>query len=267
MTDDTFIIPDIHGNWRLALGLLEQEGLIEYVEDLPRRQHLEHRVVQLGDLCNCVRGSINDDLQAVKLVGPIIDVMLIGNHEHPYFGGIPFDGFAYYMELKNEILKLNDRNLIQAALEVDGIMFSHAGVVQSADGIEEWRTDNKAADFAESLCTLWLAKEYTHAMFNTIGQARGGRFSEGGVLWADWKEPKTTQFPQIFGHTVGKTWRAEGSVNGVPNFTLIRPYADATPMQVQTLCLDIGAGKTSRNILGCWIRNGRVEIVEYEQAA
>jgi hypothetical protein len=257
----------MHGNWRLALGLLEQEGLIDYDDEQPRRLRTEDRVVQLGDLCNCVRGSINDDIQSTRLVGPIIDEMVVGNHEHPYFGGPPFDGFAWFAELREAIHKLDDRGLIQAALEVDGILLTHAGITRDFDAVDRWHEgdENKAREVANGLNWLWHEKQYTHAMFSAIGQLRGGIHPHGGILWSDWREAKATILTQIVGHTVGKTWRAEGPVNGTPSFMLIRPYADATPLPVQTLCIDIGAGKHSRNILGCWIRDGEVELVQYEQ--
>ena len=261
----TFVVPDFHGNWKLAVGLLEQEGLIEDAGYPWKRLRKDVTVVQLGDLCNCVVSSINDDLMAIKLVGPVIDIMLVGNHEHPYFGGPPFDGFGFFAELKNEILKLNDRGLIQAALEVDGILLTHAGVCASADDIDDWHSDNKAAEFAEGLNGLWRARQYQHSMFSAIGRARGGRHPEGSVLWSDWKEQKTNHFPQIVGHTVGETWRAVGPMNGSPSFFLNRPYTNATPLPVQALCIDIGAGKKSRNILGAWIRDGEVILVEHER--
>jgi hypothetical protein len=253
----------------LALALLEQEGLIEIGEDdLPRRlRATETLVVQLGDLDNCVQGSINSDLQAARLVGPFIDLMLIGNHEHPYFGGPRFDGFAHYQELKEAILKINDRGMMQAALEVDGILLTHAGVTRDIDQVDKWHGggENKAREVAAGLNILWRNKHYRHGMFSCIGRARGGQHEYGSVLWADWREEKSLLFPQIFGHTVAKTWRAEGPINGGPSFPLIRPYDGATPMQVQTLCIDIGVGKRATNILGCWIIDGEVRLVEYQE--
>ena len=264
-----FVLPDLHGNWRLALALLEQEGLVEIGEDdLPRRlRATETLVVQLGDLANCVQSSINVDLQSAKLVGPFIDLMLVGNHEHPYFGGPPFDGFVQYAELKEALLKINDRGMMKAALEVDGILLTHAGVTRDIDEVDKWHDGgkNKAAEVAKGLNTLWRDKDYQHGMFSCIGRTRGGAHVYGGVLWSDWREPKSTLFPQIFGHTVAQTWRSECPVNGGPSFTLIRPYDGATPMQVQTLCIDIGVGKKATSILGCWIRDGEVKLVGYQQ--
>lgn len=263
----TFVIPDCHGNWKLVLGLLEQEGLIEDQLDFPpKRIGHDATIIQLGDLCNCVVSSINDDLMALKLVGPIIDVYLVGNHEHPYFGGLPFDGFGPFAELKNELFKLNDRGFIKAAHEVDGIMLSHAGVTVSANGIETWHTDNKAKEFADSLNTLWRANRFDHSMFSAIGHSRGGLCPEGGILWSDWREQKTRQFPQIFGHTVGQTWRSTSPQNGEPYFLLDRPYENATPLPVQSLCIDIGADKKTKSILGCWIDSGKVSLIEYDRS-
>lgn len=260
---ESFIVPDAHGNWRLVLGLLEQEGLVEngYVD--VRRIRKEVPVIQLGDFGNCVTGSINDDLEALRLVGPIVDLMLVGNHEHPYFGGPRFDGFAHYDELRRALLRLNDLDLIRAAHEVDGILLTHAGVTGDADAIDKWYGggENKAAEMAHGLNTLWRNGDFGHGMFSAIGRSRGGLNALGSILWSDWSEPKCTLFPQIFGHTVGKTWRV-GGTNGGPNFSLTPPNG-RVPLQVQTLCMDIGAGKHSTKILGCWIRDGEAELVEY----
>lgn len=263
----TFVVPDIHGNWKLALSLLEQEGLIEITEDGKYLRLLpEVDVVQLGDLCNCVAGSINDDMGATVIVGPIINRMLVGNHEHPYFGGPPFDGFAHYAELKEAILKLNDRGLIQAAHEVDGILLTHAGMTRDADSITDWKIpSNKAREAANGLNYMWTdRRDYRHAMFSAIGKKRGGIHPYGGVLWSDWSEPKCTLFPQIVGHTVGKTWRYEEVLNGAPNFNLTLPTESTASVPAQTLCIDIGAGKKSKEILGCWITDGEVKIVSHK---
>ena len=263
----TFIVPDMHGNWKLALGLLEQEGIAYQDDDEEiRRLDTDTRVVQLGDLVNAVRSSVNDDISATRLVGNAIDIVLIGNHEHPYFGGPAFDGFAHFYELQHALQGLNNRGLIQAAIEVDGILLTHAGVTRDIDQIEDWENpNNKALEVADALNILWKNKEYQHAMFSTIGQLRGGRHPLGGILWSDWREPKSALLPQIVGHSVGSTWRANYSDNDAPGFMLERPYEDATPAKVQTLCIDIGAGKKASAILGAWIDEGKVTIVEYRK--
>ncbi len=270
---ETFVIPDLHGNRKLAVGLMKQEGLIEDI-DSPRRLRPEVTVLQLGDLCNCVFGSINDDLYALKLVEHgIIDYMLVGNHEHPYFGGTPFSGFGWFAELKSALVKLNDRGRIRAAREVDGILLTHAGVTADIDQVDKWYGDegNKARQVAEGLNILWDRRDYTHGMFSAISFYRGGTSKLGSILWSDWREEKSHLFPQIFGHTVGETFRVEylsSTIeypdNDAPSFILQLPQSDLDPIEVRTLCLDVGAGKHSSKILGCWIKGGGVRLVEYE---
>lgn len=80
MTSLVFVVPDAHGNHHLVRGLLEQEGI---TNGRSRIVGSEVQVVQLGDLANCVQESVQDDLEALSLVGPVIDFMLVGNHEHP----------------------------------------------------------------------------------------------------------------------------------------------------------------------------------------
>jgi hypothetical protein len=214
-----------------------------------------------------VQGSINDDIEATRLVGSLIDIMLLGNHEHPYFGGPAFSGFAHYAELQHALSLLNNTGLIQPALEVDGILLTHAGVTRDIDRVDVWHEggDNKAREVANGLNTLWRNKDYAHAMFSCIGHTRGGAHPLGGVLWSDYSEPKSTLFPQIFGHTVAEEWRAIGSMHGGPTFPMTVWHDGDMPARIQTLCIDIGVGKCATAIVGAWIRDGEVEVVEYRQ--
>lgn len=265
MNAETFVIPDLHGSRTLAAELLEQEGLIKNPDNPVRLRH-DVTVMQLGDLCNGVAGSINADLYALKLVElGIIDFMLVGNHEHPYFGGPAFSGFHWFAELKSALLKLNDRGKIRVAHEINGILLTHAGVTIDVDQVDQWKLgSNKARELANGLNYLWDSRDYTHAMFSAIGARRGGQYRFGGVLWSDWAEEKSHLFPQIFGHTVGDNYRIEYSDINSPNFALQLPQNTA-PVWARTLCLDIGAGKHSSKILGCWINDEGVNLVEYQR--
>lgn len=251
----TFVVPDAHGNWRLVRGLLEQEEIIDI--DGKRIVEAEVFVVQLGDLANCVAESINHDLKALELVGPVIDLMLVGNHEHPYFGGPPFRGFWPDEQVKRAILRLHDYELIRAAHEVDGILLTHAGV--AADIVLE---DADAARWSEMLNEAWRA-DPRHHLFSLIGHRRGGMTRCGGVLWSDWREPHSLAIPQVFGHTVGNTFRAHYAQDGRVGFWLAPPYEGASMSKASALCLDIGAGKNSTSILGAWIEEGVVRIVQH----
>lgn len=234
MTVSVFVVADAHGNANQVLGLLKQEGLILSDDTRVRRQVL---VMQLGDLANCVGSSEQDDIEALALVGPVIDLMLVGNHEHPHFGGPAFSGFWPHLDVKRRLLELNDHGLIQPSLAVGDILVSHAGLSSY------WgRPDETAEKADEWLRSMWASAK-RDPIFSAIGPSRGGMHHQGGVLWSDWSEPKRSSFGQLVGHTVGDTIRRKG----------------------RTTCIDLGGGKGSR-IAGAWIREGRIDVVIYDAA-
>jgi hypothetical protein len=230
VTPDVFVIADAHGNAGQVLQLLRQEGLV--TEDGTRTRG-DVLVVQIGDLANCVEDSEKEDLEALALVGPVINLMLVGNHEHPYFGGPSFWGFWHYETIKQRLLELDAWGLIQPSLEVNGILVTHAGL--SSHWGRRFRT---AAGANSCLRRMWRNLSKNEPIFSAIGQSRGGRYSEGGVLWSDWSEPKRSAFRQLVGHTVGKTIRR----------------------RIRATCIDLGGGKYDR-IAGAWICGERIKTV------
>ena len=76
------IVPDVHGCLDMAAGLLRKAGALD--GDWARINRGELRTVQIGDLLNCVRSSIVDDKRCLDHAREWFDVLLIGNHEHPY---------------------------------------------------------------------------------------------------------------------------------------------------------------------------------------
>lgn len=268
----TFIIPDAHGNWRLVLGLLEQEGITNGAGK--RIVESEVQVIQLGDLANCVQSSRDDDLRALELVGPVIDVMLVGNHELPHFSKNPegeFSGFWPYHEITEALERIGNYGFVHAAYAVDGILLTHAGVAEPY----QHSVDRRNAETAARRLNKLFRERPTAALFNDVGWSRGGMAPTGGILWSDWGEPKSKVFPQIVGHTVSNTWRAHiidpehHKQKDVPTFQLLLtsnflgvPGDDLTAT-ASALCLDIGAGKHSSSILGAWIESGVVRLVSY----
>lgn len=227
-----FVVADAHGRHDLIEGLLRQEGLLE--------DHAGVTVIQIGDLCNCVASSVDADLECLRRAPDWFDVYLVGNHEHPYFGGPAFGGYWRDPEVANLLLRYNKRGLIRPAVAVDGVLISHAGLTS------RWGRRFASADEAEAwLTTEWEGNPHS-AVFSAIGRERGGWDQSGGVLWADWREPKPRRFNQLVGHTVGPKvrWRRYGGRFSV--------------------CIDLGASKEVDGALaGAWIRDGKVEVVTY----
>lgn len=247
MTGDTFVVADAHGNAGLVRGLLEQEGIIEqqWTEsgalDSARRTRKGAGVVQLGDLANCVAVSTVEDCEALDLVSDgLIDVMLVGNHEHPYFGGPAFSGYWPDGEVRRRLNRIHARGGLKAAHAADGILISHAGL--TSYWLREFSAwDMNAEKIAELTNRTW-SDDPRALIFNAIGRRRGGWEREGGILWADWREPKPRHLRQLVGHTVGPDIRKRGGAT----------------------CIDLGAGKDSTRIAGAWIREGVIDVVTFE---
>ena len=231
----TFVVPDAHGAHEQVGRLLERAGIIDAIG---RRVNHDVRVVQLGDLCNCTFNSIEDDLRCLERIGDWIDVYLVGNHEHPYFGGPPFAGFHRNHRIDERLMELSHASVVQPSIAVDGVLVTHAGV-STRDGYT-------TADEADrNLRERWEARPQGRP-FSRIGSSRGGWDVRGGPLWADWSEPKCRKFSQVVGHTPGKEPRWRGA-----------------PLRAQPflLCLDVG-GKRGTELVGAWLRDGAIELVD-----
>src|SRR5262245_16986882 len=110
MTNSTFIFGDAHSNWRSIMGLLAQEGIVDARWENKIRDNVT--VVSIGDLINGVMGSRDEDLRCLRMVGKVIDLLILGNHESPYFGFTAFNGFFMYPEVQEKIRALANRDLV-----------------------------------------------------------------------------------------------------------------------------------------------------------
>lgn len=256
---NTFVIPDIHGDLGILYGLLHSQGIVNRSWE---RIDKETTVVQLGDLAHCVSASTTGDEACLGKTEEWFDVYLIGNHEHPYFGGPRFNGFWLNPVIGHKLQLLNGIGLIKAAHAVDGILLTHAGVIEGAT-LDNDIGPGTSEEWASVLNDLWQ-RNTIHPIFSTIGESRGGSARNGGILWSDFSEPKHDGFPQIVGHTVDEKVRLRR-----------RPFAEAWgppqyPFEINhgdVLCLDIGSDGTTAapRIAGCWIREGTVEVVFYNR--
>jgi hypothetical protein len=238
-----FVVADAHGRLDLIEGLLKKADA---------GRGLDRTIVQLGDLVNCVASSINDDLETLAAAPDLFDVLLVGNHEHPYFGGPGFVGFWRDPEVENAIRKLD----WQAAFSVREFLVTHAGLGEGLGG--------NAFDHERKLNAAWRELPDRHPYF----------VSDEGILWT--RGPKVTPgFSQIIGHTPGPI-RVQGQASHV---SLFRPRQDASFVNGRpegfeldepfVLCIDAGASKGGSGyarvdrLAGCWIRDGEVEIVTF----
>ncbi len=236
----TFITPDLHGRYELALALLREA---EIVDARGTRVDREVRTVQLGDLANCVGADRDGDLRLLRKARAWFDVLLVGNHEHPYWNGPRFSGFVWLAEVERAIRNLH----WQPALAIGGTLITHAGLHPDF-GLA------KMADAEEELRAAWHYDPGEHRYFAQIGPSRRGLSIEmarkfslplyGGVLWRDADEQIDDHFNQVFGHTVD----------------LDGPILTEHPNGRWALNLDCGGHRDVRRIAGVWLdEHGQIE--------
>ena len=131
-----FVTPDAHGNRALVEGLLLQADVLAHGSGDRLVRDRSIRSVQLGDLCNCVAASAADELACLAAAREWFDVVLIGNHEHPYFGGPRFAGFWRCREVGEELRKLDDERVLRPCALVDFLRGSVVYAVEAA-GVEK----------------------------------------------------------------------------------------------------------------------------------
>jgi hypothetical protein len=242
----TFVIFDTHGYYKNLKGLLKAAEILKPLKG--NSDHLQKvedvYVVHIGDLLNCVSDSVEGDLKCLKYVRKgFIDLMLIGNHEHPYFYGPKFSGFAHFTEIQERLRKLYYRERLVAAYHEEGILFTHAGLSDYYSG--DW---DSAEDAALEINETWQTQP-DHTLFSDIGYERMGEAVAGGILWSDWTEQKTSDFDQVVGHTPQKA---------LPPVELVHPNGR------KTICGDWG-GKWGNHLAGCWVLpGGELDWVLYQ---
>lgn len=245
--------------------LLEQEGLY----NAGKRLRPEVQVVHLGDLINGVVNSRDEDLKCLKLVGPVIDLYIPGNHETPYFGFDTFHGFFLFPEIKDELRQLDADGLIHPAIAVGDVLLSHAGLASKyQDGLQ-------SPEEAVQRVTEAFLRSPFDPIVGAIGYARGGRQSQGGIFWSDWSESKCTKFAQIVGHTAGNAIRMyTNDFTGEERHSLPSsmhdtniPLRKSNEMINKTYCIDLGCNSTgwnpSNTLAGVWLTENNMRFVTY----
>ena len=252
-----FLVPDIHGELDICAGLLRQEGILN---DQWERIDNDTFTVQMGDFLNCVVSSLVNDNRCLDH-SEWFDFLLVGNHEHPYFGGPAFSGFFKDPVMVHRLRLLDSMERYKVAVDCDGILVTHAGVTTDLfDALQQEGV--KASKIADALNGLWKMDKTAHP-FSSISWNRGGPYKTGGILWADWKEYKTPKLTQIVGHSVGPEVRLQ--YKGSQREVTLKGVNRAEWNLWEAICIDLGAGKHSDRIIGAWIKDGDVTLVEYIQ--
>lgn len=208
-----FVISDCHGNYDGLMRALQKKKIVD--KNGNRQLARKHKVISIGDLANCVGDSVGGDIACIDLVGKVIDIYLMGNHEIPYFDPAnKFWGFVWDGTIHHKLQSLNNEGFIGAAVLAGQTLISHAGFSKNMMSVEMF-----ALETFNILEEHWDNKDYSYSAFSNIGRARGGMNHSGGILWCDFEnEFVPTKFPQIVGHT--------------PKYVRMKGNA---------LCIDVGA--------------------------
>jgi len=191
-----FVVSDCHGNYDGLMRALQKKKIVDKKGN--RQLNRRHKVISVGDLANCVGDSIEGDKECLSLVGDVIDMYLIGNHEIPYFDPAnKFWGFVWDDTINTTMQFLKDEGFIYPCTLAGNTLISHAGFSKSMMSYKM-----SAIETHENLMDHWRANDFGFSAFSSIGRARGGMNYCGGILWCDFDDEFVpTKFPQIVGHT------------------------------------------------------------------
>jgi hypothetical protein len=196
----TLIVPDAHGRYDLVRKLLENAGVIDSAGG--RVYDPEVLVVQTGNLIGGEIKTRDEDAALLRKANSWFDVVLVGSHEHGYFGGQPFSGFQVLREVERLIRDVPFR----PGHAVGGTLVTHAGVAEKL-GMQS----RCAADAAVELAEAWTL-DTRHPFFSTVSRSFNGPAEVGGVLWSDGRiaraedgtrqivEKRERRYSQAYGH-------------------------------------------------------------------
>jgi hypothetical protein len=201
----TLCVGDTHGHLDRLEALLKQEGLLDDCPDSGViRVNRDVEVVSLGDLGHYGRDTQARDHTIWEYAAPWLDVILWGNHDRAVIDGRHF--FMGYQkpfpETVEAINAASKSKQLRLAHEAHGFLLTHAGLHASYAHNEAPHGD--AASIACWLNALDGADSQDQdflAIRDAISVSRGGRSTNGGILWRDASESLYKPVRQVFGHS------------------------------------------------------------------
>lgn len=249
----TLVIGDIHRHTDRLEALLIQEGCLDPDGSLlERRKGLDEvKIIMLGDIAHCGQESTqSEDDFAWEAALAWTDQILWGNHDramidpsHEFFGYRKPD-----MVTVHRIRAAQHEGRVSLASDSHGWLLTHAGLspgwlqyipeeyTHSAKEMASWLN---SIDEQPPLQPKNPTAILHSAVRDGIGHSRGGTFSEGGILWRDWREPLWMGLDQICGHTSD----------------------DQVRRREDSWCLDIGNASNGR-LAGIWLPEQRVVEID-----
>lgn len=199
----SLIIGDTHGHLDRLEALLKQGGLIDE-HGLPTDERYGVETIQLGDLGHYGADTQARDRDIWERAPAWLDVILWGNHDRAVIDGRHFfmgyqKPFPETVEAINKAVK--DGQLLLAR-EAHGFLLTHAGLHASYKY-------NKAPQESAAATAEWLNAHEDEdsqdqdflAIRDAISRTRGGRSTNGGILWRDASESLYKPYRQVFGHS------------------------------------------------------------------
>lgn len=264
-----FVVPDLHGDGDALVSLLRAAGLSDDLGEPVGREDV--MVISVGDLISGTARDWDADEDILRRAEPLVDVWIAGNHDAVYLLGFPhldFNGFSPNPNIAAAVARWAKTGRVAPCARVGGTLISHAGVgrdfdfataQEAQDAIERvWadphdyiETRVRSARYVPGRVLTFgsgdRAREVPAGMLlDGITDSRGGRAPYGGILWADWDEPKNPRFSQVVGHT---------AIAGGP--VLAQRLRDGT----FAVNIDTGVGKGGSPV-GVWL-DGEGEIIDF----
>lgn len=222
---NTFVFGDIHGRYESLIGLLKAAEILDENEE----RISDELVVSIGDLANVVQVDVNGDKECLRLLHEgKIDLSIVGNHEAGLiFPSMSFNGFYRDPEIQAVYNHLEREGKLAMSLLVGETLLTHAGIHKFFDFKSPQEAHEAITEVYENWSDLnnnneerfYFEKQIEipkYMIFDAVSGKRGGSYPMGGILWADWDEPKNNNFSQIFGHTptskgpIETHWRGTG---------------------------------------------------------
>lgn len=221
------VLPDIHGRkfWKKPCESINKYDKVIFLGDYLDPYDFEK--ISVRDAIDNFKEIINFKKNNMEKV-----VLLIGNHDCPYYSDIYFSFSSWHCRHSTwnhkEIHKLFEDNidLFQIAYAYDDILFTHAGVDS------EWLEKTVGCDEKDinGICSvlngLTKNKDGLGKLYKVTSQ-RGGRDKYGSCVWTDvhdmmWDVDGISVFndvskpiynyKQIFGHTMQAYYDKDGSI-------------------------------------------------------
>jgi hypothetical protein len=267
-----FVVPDLHGQTELMLALLRAAGVAD--ENGARTEETAgDTVVSVGDLVNASKGTWTEDERILAAADGLVDLVVMGNHEHPYYGGLPFGGFSPTPPVRAALNAWEREGRVAHEVLIGDTLITHAGVhalfnfetaEEAARAIEDvWDNYERYASVKMTSVVYTRNQVFTFedekgkpyvlpkaSLVDGLPHRRGGWLDYGGHLWSDWSEPKNARFSQVVGHTQ------------VPEGPVLVQYLQSEKF---TLNLDTGAKKGNPPV-GVWL-GADGEVIDFVEVA